>query len=189
MVRSLLVLAPKGLECHASKMKMRCVPLLAAWFAIGITAPSQLQARLGETPAECTARYGKPAQLDKEKMTLKFVKDGIQLPCHFYEGKCDQIIFARADEKIERFTNAEIAVFLEANGGGEKWEKSYREVGINGIEQAWETLSGIKAFALKRGLGIRTKGFYERQKAATKKAKEEEERAKADAAKAKLKDF
>lgn len=170
-------------------MKNRLIALLALSIAFGFTAPGQLQARIGEAPAECTTRYGQPVKVNKEQMTLKFVKDKIQILCHFYEGKCDQIIFAREIETAEPFTEAEIAVILEANGGGEKWEKSGLEIGMDGIEKAWKTPSGLKAFAVKGGLGIRTKGFYERSLTERNKAKEEEERAKAEAAKAKLKGF
>ena len=96
-------------------------PVLFALLILAVPA----FARLGETPAECTARYGTPIQTDKERQTLGFEKGGLFIMAEFFAGRCTSISF----QKVEKdpagnslpFTAEEVELLRAANSGGLKW--------------------------------------------------------------------
>jgi hypothetical protein len=82
-------------------------------------------ARLGETPSECTQRYGSPISVNKENQTLVFVMKDLQITAHFWEGKCYKLQFETAehytDGNAQPLSEAVRLTLLEANNGGGEW--------------------------------------------------------------------
>lgn len=86
------------------------------------------EARLGETEAECKARYGKPTE-EKERpppMTkaLFFETNGIHIIANFVSNKCVLIGFWTSDRKV-KFTDDVVATLLAANAGPSEWKTAY----------------------------------------------------------------
>lgn len=94
---------------------MKTITILVATLMLNAAA----QARLGETSAECVARYGEPLRTDKETMTLGFEKEGILIMCVFHEGKCVEIAYKK--KELGEFSEVEIQTLRDLNGKG--WEK------------------------------------------------------------------
>lgn len=128
------------------------------------------QARLGETPAECVARYGDPIKTDKEAMTIGFQKEGIFIMCVFHEGKCASIAFKKPEGD---FSETEIVTLREANGSD--WKESPSAVG----QKHWENGRALVVHEQHEGLLI----------IITQEERKRRDAAKAAAEKEKLKDF
>jgi len=87
---------------------MKTITILITLLLCGVT-----HARLGETSAQCTARYGEPLKVDKETMTLGFQKEGILIMCVFHEGKCAEVAYKKPDGEL---SDAEIETLRDVNG-------------------------------------------------------------------------
>ena len=70
-------------------------------------------ARIGETPAECEARYGKP--VEAKAMFSTYDKNGIKFRITFSEGRAVSLDF---DHNV---TDAQWEALKTANGGTAKW--------------------------------------------------------------------
>lgn len=141
---------------------------------IAISLSSVAFARLGETPQQCIARYGKPATEQKDGK-LAFIKEGMAIICSFFEGKCDVIAFKNFDaEEIfpTQMKDDVIEALKKANGGGSAWKKIARV----SIDRLWSTEDG-EAFAqygtVDATLLIFSKAAGERMTAAAKKQTED----------------
>lgn len=51
------------------------------------------EARIGETPAECDARYGEPAEDQKAENRREYQVGTFSVKCWFHEGKCDAVSY------------------------------------------------------------------------------------------------
>lgn len=89
---------------------------------------SLASARIGETPAECTARYGEALDIDKEAGTISYSKAGFFIHATFHEGKVSQIFLMKIGEdqlgRSPEITDNEIEALLAANAGGGEWIKT-----------------------------------------------------------------
>lgn len=107
--------------------------------------------RIGETPAQCEARYGKPVKIDKEKERIWYRKGGLEVLVLFHDGKADHLFFEKsAHDELDLplgLSTAEIEVLLNANFGDNLWSK------LNGlvINSAWTTDGKICAFYRESG--------------------------------------
>ncbi|HSI84670.1 MAG: hypothetical protein ACAI35_23180 [Candidatus Methylacidiphilales bacterium] len=82
------------------------------------------QARLGETPEQCNASYGKPVSSDTEDLKTtrfaRFEKSGLEIITTYSEGKCVQIQFSKLNGGI--LENEERAALTEASReSAENW--------------------------------------------------------------------
>jgi hypothetical protein len=121
---------------------------MKAWrmilFAVAILVTTQLQARLGETVEECISRYGKPLNLSKAPSNLIFIqKDDLFVCCSFIYGKCNRISISRNSGD---FSEAEIKMLLELNGGSGEWTASTSA--RNRSIKSWLGVAGRRAMWL-----------------------------------------
>jgi hypothetical protein len=112
---------------------------------VGLIAAAVVPAfgRIGETSAECIARYGEPLKIDKEAKSLSFLKEEIIVIAYFHESRCDMITLSKVDRttipsRDVELSDNEIALLLDSNGGGKKWIE--RE--IISLTRVWETEGG-----------------------------------------------
>ena len=91
---------------------------LAIFFALMVP----VFARLGETEAECAARYG--ANLSTAANQGRFEKNGIVILTSFENDKAVRIHFQAKSNKLlgEKLTNAQIFELLKANSSGLEWQ-------------------------------------------------------------------
>lgn len=75
-------------------------------------------ARLGETPAELVARYGKPIKSDSSGASFR--KSGFTIQARLIDGKCEQILYVHQEGPMDA---DQIAVLLTANKGTSEWGK------------------------------------------------------------------
>jgi|APCry1669192010_1035390.scaffolds.fasta_scaffold21609_2 hypothetical protein len=130
-----------------------------------------LYAGIGETCAQCAARYGNPERDGmKESGLLYFRKDGICTIAHFYKGKCDVLsIFSEKNDMgvPVDLPSERIQSELKKEGGSSDWIAAKR-YSING---AWCT-PDKESFAIydtmRHKLVIMTHDAYVREKRALK---------------------
>jgi hypothetical protein len=161
-----------------------------------ISLSSPALARIGETPEQCEARYGKPVKtLEKGlRRGAVYEKAGLQIQCEFHDNKCEYIYFKHlennADGSKKFFAESELEILRDANSGGKEWTLPEKR------HETFQTLrcGGLEAFYphdRPSYLLITTQAHRDRTKAerqaeeeadkAEKKAKEKEQ--------SKLKDF
>jgi len=132
--------------------------------------PATTFARIGETPTQCEARYGKAVRTDKDTGLVTFLKSGFFIMVRFHQGKADSIAYSK-EQRDMKMSDNEIETLLKANSGGEKWKK----IGIISMKQQWQTENGL-LFAIfdtfDNMLLVFTKECFEREKA-REKAKED----------------
>jgi hypothetical protein len=85
-----------------------------------LVAPLCTFARVGETLAQCEARYGKGTEYGDAE-TCIFSKAGISVGVHLYQGKVDQIAYWKEEGT---FSTSETEAFLKANCSNKRWIKA-----------------------------------------------------------------
>jgi len=84
-------------------------------------------ARLGETKAECEARYGKADHTLKSGIVV-YKKAGMDIMITFSKDKAVKIIFSKPDpehpDKSLAISKAECDALLKANNGGGEWKEA-----------------------------------------------------------------
>jgi carbohydrate-selective porin OprB len=91
---------------------------LAFFFAL--TLP--LLARLGETVAQCEARYG-PDLYDNPNEGW-YEKNGINVHADFRDGAAVKIVYWKKSEELfsrPKLSDLQVAEILKANSGGQEW--------------------------------------------------------------------
>ena len=95
--------------------------------ALALTSPAF--ARIGETPEQCEARYGKPVETREISSTYR--KGGVIVDCWFIEGRCAKITFqtiqattTEKDASWNSFTEDHKSQLMAANSGGERWVRN-----------------------------------------------------------------
>jgi hypothetical protein len=86
--------------------------------------PLTTEARLHESLAECTRRYGEPTKVSEQEYMFK--KAGITIRAFLFQGKVERLQFVRDPEQqriAPGFTENEIEILKKANGGGKVWKK------------------------------------------------------------------
>ncbi len=134
------------------------LPLTALLLAGGMAAT----ARIGETEAECAARYGEPygepvddVMKDRAIVWRAYGKGGLSwmgwlfgkgkliFIIGFRDGKAESIQFQNMEKKgvgnPVALTEAEIDVLLKANGGKRKWKW---QMVADGFTDGWKTEDG-----------------------------------------------
>jgi hypothetical protein len=152
-----------GSSCHTATL-----PVLA--LALLITHAGRADARLGEAPEECAARYGSPMSFQPslfEKNTLigQYYKDEISIRIYFNDGRAGAIRFSeiRTDEQVQKL--------LDANAQGHAWKELPR-----GDYRKWSRSDGGDAELVGVELLVRS-GEAVAAIAAEKKRAEEADRA------------
>lgn len=86
---------------------------------------SAVFARIGETVAQCQARYGAPIKWVVPDKTGYFEKDELRLLATFRNSKCVHLSYTKieASKQLPTFSDEEIDALLKANGGGAKSSK------------------------------------------------------------------
>jgi hypothetical protein len=83
------------------------------------------QARIGETEKQCEERYGKPGETHQDKSMQLYAKGDLVVLAHFYEGKCDYILYRKAERdqqgKAKELSENERDLLLKANAGSRVW--------------------------------------------------------------------
>lgn len=96
-----------------------------ALFAL-LALPLVASARIGETLAQCDARYGGPGKLLKDGHHL-YTKPPMQVICRFNSGICESIVLCHTDlnglNRPTEMSKVEIDALLEVNSAGRTWEK------------------------------------------------------------------
>lgn len=158
-------------------MNSRIALCLVAIIVSIILHPITAHARLGETIAQCEARYGKASTIDKDGVTYFYAKPPMFICCKFVNGVCEVIMLAHLERDVlktpTKMSAVEIDALLEANGKGSTWNK--RGVFVSGDE--WQTADGLMVavyYDRNNQLCIMTRAELERlnaAKAAEEKAK------------------
>ncbi|HBJ83173.1 MAG TPA: hypothetical protein DDZ88_04730 [Verrucomicrobiales bacterium] len=155
-------------------MNTRIISCIAAVLVSFILHPIAAHARIGETIAECEARYGKGEAF---KGRYIFKKAPMTIACKFTNDICESMMIFHT--KTDQFrhpaemSEVEIEVLLEANGQGSAWTK----VEAVSVNKEWKTEDGrVRAayYTFSRELYIITSAEMERDaaaKAAEEKAK------------------
>lgn len=106
--------------------------LLTAW-------ASSADARLGETPEECAARYSEvvgeftPSVKEGDPQGVHYRKDGIDVKVEFRRGKAWSLAFSKAD-----MTDEQRELILQANSGTATWKGPEKFLG----RSFWITADG-----------------------------------------------
>lgn len=82
-----------------------------------------VSARIGETPEQLVARYGK-SKPSKDASELSFEKNGLVIFATLWDGVCHSIRFLSVkpgEEAGRQLTRDEIQLLLTANSGGVEW--------------------------------------------------------------------
>lgn len=155
-------------------MNTRTTLCIVAAIVSIILNPAAAHARLGETLAQCEARYGKAKIIEG---THFFQKAPMVIGCKFVNGTCESIgIFHSESDRLGQpleMTQVEIEALLEANSKGSTWVK--REV--MSVDKIWQTSDGLiqaRYYTFRKELNIMTTAELERlteEKAAKEKAK------------------
>jgi hypothetical protein len=145
--------------------KSRCsrsvAPLLAAIAAVALTT-SSLFARIGETEAECAARYGEPVKKGSNH-SLLCQKSDLNIFITFFDGKADAIAYWKI-AKGKPLSENEVEILLNNNSGGVPWKKR----AVISMDREWETENGELLATYDTGehmLMVGTKDYLARQKA------------------------
>jgi hypothetical protein len=93
--------------------------------ALFLLAPAAASARLGETPAECDARYGNPLRNRPSEPTV-YLKGGFLITVDFHQGHAYSIVYQQTPgggEKLEKLsiTPEQIQTLLSYNAGPSQW--------------------------------------------------------------------
>lgn len=148
--------------------------ILAIMIAAAVTSA---KARIGETPAQCKARYGEPLNVDQgPPLHAAFKKNGIVIMAEFFEGKAAMIIFTKEKTDILgksiKMSSHEIEALKSANGQDREWI----EQKIFSLDDQWQTEDGeiyARLDALNNWLLFMTKEHIERTAQAKKKSESE----------------
>ncbi len=97
---------------------MKAALLIAVLFSV---ACSTGQARLGETPQQIEARYGKPVKVcdDKEMPWSEYEKNGFKIMALYLSGTCAHLEIKRANGA--KLSEEEVQAALLANQAESQW--------------------------------------------------------------------
>lgn len=133
----------------------------------------RMLASMGDTPAQSTARYGKPErETMRESGLLYFRKGDLCVISHFYQGRCDVLSLFSATDDLglpKRLEPDQIKSLLLSEGGDIGWQPL---PGFT-INEVWDSKDG-KIFAIydtmRHKLVIMTREAYRREKEAKRDA-------------------
>jgi hypothetical protein len=142
---------------------------LLVLFLLSITA---VQARLGETVAECLARYGQPYGMDDKQTTFYFIKDGVIIHVTFDGGKCVKITYTSERD----WTPKDEELLRTANDGGARWKNDSTL-----FDTLWASDSGLRfsRVTMSHTIVVTTQRHHDREQFEKRKIMNAEETAKA----------
>jgi hypothetical protein len=119
---------------------MRLILIAALFLAFALP----VHARLGETEAQCTVRYGQGSVIEDgtksgQLRTIMFRKSGIHIDIEFLNGIAAEISF---EKDTGDFSNDQIQALLDDNSQGLKWKSS--NFHVEG-DAAWDRSDGAWA--------------------------------------------
>lgn len=144
------------------------------FLCIGALAGTLCHGRIGETREQCDRRYGEAEAVKEHLGFVAYKKAGLLVYVHFHGDVADCIMFAKLADDLalpKKFSEAEIQVLWEANGGDgskrpgrkSRWRK-IKEHMTDGA--SWEYLGGDRYALLAdsgTAFGIATVGHFQRQ--------------------------
>ncbi len=134
-----------------------------------ILFPSIASARIGETPEECSKRYGDPVKIDKAEQTIVYKKAGLGIMVWFWEGHAHQIFYMKlTDEGVmgrEELSNAEREKLLESNKGDSEWKKGEQLFEVNPFWKSKDGKRHARYDSFQKAFVILTEAFALHQKA------------------------
>jgi hypothetical protein len=135
--------------------------------------PVRVIARIGETPAQCEARYGKPIKSFEGTDSVGVRKAGLRGLVGFHEGKADMIVYEKdppdTSSQSNKMSDNEIETLLKTNGGDKKWKNTNTismSPDVSVVIKRWETEDGAliaEYEVLSNMLIVSTKGRKERE--------------------------
>ncbi|GEP46177.1 hypothetical protein [Brevifollis gellanilyticus] len=133
-----------------------------------ISLASPALARIGETPEQCEARYGKPVKIEEEGQAFRYRKAGFNVTCVFRNGACVHMAFshvADAQNEVAPMSESEITTLLTANGSGKTWVKDEKASSPDsGVWTCGELKASYAGYGLN-SLHINTKAFRDEKEA------------------------
>lgn len=129
-------------------------------------------ARIGETPQQCEARYGKPTIMHPARDTerVRFSVGQILITCWFWEGKCCSIdyeigkpsnVVYPKDITAERFELSQAQRFLKFNSAGGEWVHEQPEEYGKPFDGVYKTKDGkLQALVNFTGVTIETTDWH-----------------------------
>jgi hypothetical protein len=127
---------------------------------------STARARIGESFAECVARYGTPVSVVQETKQAYFQVGALLVGAGFFDGKCDFLYFSKGELGnvgiADEFSDTELKILMEASSNGQPWEKISGGFG----KTTWgsDAVDCLARYdALERHLIITTKDFLKRE--------------------------
>jgi hypothetical protein len=146
---------------------MKKLIILATFLILAASA----QARIGETLAECTARYGPALQTDPASGMHMFAKGGFLVAAIFLDQKAAMLMVSKTARNVlnipEPMSDHEIQLILTANGQGTPWTEGGAIV-KNGKWQNLESALYAQHDRLRNTLTIFTKAWADKQAEAQK---------------------
>lgn len=120
-------------------MKTLLLPLVLCALLV-----SPALARVGETKAECEARYGKPAKTEKYLSfdLYLYVKSGFVIAVMFDAERAGTVQYQHeTGEEIiaPEITDAELEALLKANAGGSSWIEDKGVI----AKRSWKRADGV----------------------------------------------
>lgn len=108
------------------------------WLLPLILLSYQASARVGETAEQCHMRYGWPQDVNRERGTVSFVKDGFDVVLTFHEGVARSIFYSPRGQRHGKITKVQIETFLAANAGSSEFIET-----VSGfVSTTWATRDG-----------------------------------------------
>ena len=99
------------------------LPAIQVLVLVLVQPVSSARARLGETPDQCNASYGKPVTSSKDDLkstgVARFEKNGFDIVTTYYKGKCVEILFKKLNG--QRIETEEVNALLKANKEQSSW--------------------------------------------------------------------
>jgi hypothetical protein len=105
-------------------MKSLLHTLIAATTLLIAATPAS--ARLGESPSQCTARYGQPIAVDQVNRRATYYFQGIRILIYFLDDRAQRITYTKTPttrvEDRQPLSDQELLALIRANGDGGPWK-------------------------------------------------------------------
>lgn len=119
----------------------RKLNLLAVTLVLSVMQPLLASARIGETLAQCEARYGRTLKIVNDGLHL-FSKAPMDIACRFHNGLCESMVMNHSEmnglNRPTEMSEVEIEALMHANAVGRTWQKRK----VISIDREWATTDG-----------------------------------------------
>lgn len=129
--------------------------ILVAAFAGLALATGFAAGRIGESPAQCQERYGKPLDITSSGRRAEYTVGGVGVTCWFRGDVCGAVIY-RVEAPIgansnPRLTRGQSFALLKLNAPGAQWKQVARETASEPWVGHYETADGLLRADLSYG--------------------------------------